>query len=39
MTEGWKRLMRDLINCLWFDGRGAEAALYYTSIFPNSAIS
>lgn len=31
--------MRDLINCLWFDGRGAEAALYYTGIFPNSAIS
>lgn len=30
--------MKDLINCLWFDGRGLEAARYYTGIFPNSRI-
>ncbi len=25
--------------CLWFDGRGEEAAEFYTSIFPNSRIT
>jgi predicted 3-demethylubiquinone-9 3-methyltransferase (glyoxalase superfamily) len=25
--------------CLWFDGRGEEAAQFYTSIFPNSSIT
>ncbi|WP_411734169.1 VOC family protein [Paeniglutamicibacter sp.] len=30
--------MKDLINCLWFDGQGLEAARYYTEIFPNSRI-
>lgn len=30
---------RDLITCLWFDGRAREAALFYTSIFPNSSIA
>lgn len=30
--------MKDLINCLWFDGRGLEAARHYTGIFPNSRI-
>lgn len=30
---------KELITCLWFDGRAREAALFYTSIFPNSAIA
>lgn len=30
--------MKDLINCLWFDGQGLEAARFYTGIFPNSQI-
>ena len=30
--------MKDLINCLWFDGQGLEAARFYTGIFPNSRI-
>lgn len=29
----------DLTTCLWFDGRAREAALFYTSIFPDSSIS
>ena len=28
-----------LTTCLWFDGRAREAALFYTSIFPDSEIS
>ena len=28
-----------LTTCLWFDGRAREAALFYTSIFPNSEIA
>lgn len=31
--------MKDLINCLWFDNQGLEAARYYIGIFPNSAIT
>lgn len=27
-----------MITCLWFDGRAREAALFYTSIFPDSHI-
>lgn len=30
--------MRELVNCLWFDGRGREAALFYTGIFPDSEL-
>jgi predicted 3-demethylubiquinone-9 3-methyltransferase (glyoxalase superfamily) len=30
--------MQDIVNCLWFDGRGLEAAMYYTRLFPNSRI-
>ena len=30
--------MKDLINCLWFDGQGLEAARVCTGIFPNSGI-
>lgn len=30
---------KELITCLWFDGRAREAALFYTSIFPNSSIA
>lgn len=29
----------ELTTCLWFDGRAREAANFYTSIFPNSAVS
>ena len=29
----------ELITCLWFDGRAREAALFYTSIFPDSEIA
>ena len=25
-----------IMPCLWFDGRGEEAARFYTSVFPNS---
>jgi predicted 3-demethylubiquinone-9 3-methyltransferase (glyoxalase superfamily) len=25
--------------CLWFDGQAEEAAIFYTSLFPNSAIA
>ena len=28
----------NLITCLWFDGRAREAATFYTSIFPDSAL-
>ncbi|MFM8329772.1 MAG: VOC family protein [Actinomycetales bacterium] len=28
-----------LTTCLWFDGRAREAALFYTSIFPDSEIA
>jgi predicted 3-demethylubiquinone-9 3-methyltransferase (glyoxalase superfamily) len=28
----------NLITCLWFDGRAREAATFYTSIFPESAL-
>jgi len=32
--------MRQKITpCLWFDGKAEEAAAFYTSIFPNSAIT
>jgi len=27
-----------ITNCLWFDSEAEEAALFYTSIFPNSSI-
>lgn len=30
--------MQKISTCLWFDGRGEEAARFYTSIFPNSEI-
>ncbi len=29
----------ELTTCLWFDGRAREAAIFYTSIFPNSEIA
>ena len=28
----------ELTTCLWFDGQARQAALFYTSIFPNSSI-
>jgi predicted 3-demethylubiquinone-9 3-methyltransferase (glyoxalase superfamily) len=28
----------ELITCLWFNGRAREAANFYASIFPNSAV-
>lgn len=28
----------NLITCLWFNGNAREAAVFYTSIFPNSAL-
>jgi predicted 3-demethylubiquinone-9 3-methyltransferase (glyoxalase superfamily) len=30
--------MSDITPCLWFDTEGEEAALFYTSVFPNSRI-
>ena len=32
-------MSKDLITCLWFDGRAREAAIFYTSIFPGSEIA
>lgn len=29
----------EMTTCLWFDGRAREAANFYTSIFPNSAVA
>jgi len=29
----------ELTTCLWFDGRAREAANFYSSIFPNSAVA
>ena len=29
----------ELTTCLWFDGRAREAANFYTSIFPDSALA
>jgi predicted 3-demethylubiquinone-9 3-methyltransferase (glyoxalase superfamily) len=29
----------DLTTCLWFDGRAREAAVFYTSIFPDSSMA
>ena len=29
-------MSKELITCLWFDGRAREAAQFYTSIFPDS---
>jgi predicted 3-demethylubiquinone-9 3-methyltransferase (glyoxalase superfamily) len=29
-------MSKELITCLWFDGKAREAALFYTSIFPDS---
>lgn len=29
----------ELTTCLWFNGNAREAATFYTSIFPNSAIA
>lgn len=31
--------MNKLTTCLWFDGNAREAAIFYTSIFPDSEIS
>lgn len=28
----------ELVTCLWFDGRAREAAIFYTSIFPDSSL-
>jgi predicted 3-demethylubiquinone-9 3-methyltransferase (glyoxalase superfamily) len=30
--------MPKITPCLWFDTDGAEAARFYTSVFPNSRI-
>ncbi|GAA4372728.1 VOC family protein [Paeniglutamicibacter cryotolerans] len=30
--------MRDIVNCLWFDGQGRQAAIFYTGIFPESGL-
>lgn len=30
--------MQDIVNCLWFDGHGLEAARFYTGIFPGSRL-
>lgn len=30
--------MQDIVNCLWFDDRGLEAARFYTGLFPHSRI-
>ena len=32
-------MSKDLITCLWFDGRAREAAIFYTSIFPGSELA
>jgi predicted 3-demethylubiquinone-9 3-methyltransferase (glyoxalase superfamily) len=32
------QLSSKIVPCLWFDGRGEEAARFYTAIFPDSAI-
>ena len=32
-------MSKELITCLWFDGKAREAALFYTSIFPGSEIA
>jgi predicted 3-demethylubiquinone-9 3-methyltransferase (glyoxalase superfamily) len=29
----------DLTTCLWFDGRAREAAIFYTSIFPDNSMA
>ncbi len=29
----------ELTTCLWFNGRAREAAIFYTSIFPDSSMS
>ena len=29
----------ELTTCLWFNGRAREAAIFYTSIFPNSSLA
>jgi predicted 3-demethylubiquinone-9 3-methyltransferase (glyoxalase superfamily) len=31
--------MDKISPCLWFDGQAAEAAAFYTSLFPNSKVS
>jgi predicted 3-demethylubiquinone-9 3-methyltransferase (glyoxalase superfamily) len=31
--------MPKIVTCLWFDDQGEEAATFYTSVFPNSAIT
>ena len=31
--------MPKIVPCLWFDDQGEEAAEFYTSVFPNSAIT
>jgi predicted 3-demethylubiquinone-9 3-methyltransferase (glyoxalase superfamily) len=30
--------MSKITSCLWFDGRGEEAAQFYVSLFPNSKL-
>lgn len=30
--------MQDIVNCLWFEDRGLEAAHFYTGLFPNSRL-
>lgn len=30
--------MKSIVPCLWFDNRALEAARYYASIFPDSAV-
>ena len=32
-------MSKELITCLWFDGQAREAAIFYTSIFPESEIA
>ena len=32
-------MSKELITCLWFDGRAREAAQFYTSIFPDSELA
>lgn len=32
-------MSKELITCLWFDGRAREAAIFYTSIFPGSELA